>query len=236
MRSLTLPDGMPVLSRGRHRSPRRGACFMEFASVLAGERWSDHPSCTHPLLGQLARQVNDCTSDAGRQQLLPLIPSVVGRLGDERTSLTVAVAVAASTILDVPEQTQRVLAGGLLRAEELCADSVDPDLAETGRQARLALELVPGAVAWILRLGLRNRISVKTFIHQCAPTMVRCAVSGIVATDSPDSDRRLRALLEVGIAACPTPERGVIQLPSQGRAGHAIDVVTRSHLASSAGH
>ena len=33
---------------GRHRNPRKGACFMEMASFLAGERWSDHPQCTHP--------------------------------------------------------------------------------------------------------------------------------------------------------------------------------------------
>ena len=81
MKSSSLPDGIPVLSRGRHRTPRRGACFMEFASVLAGERWSDHPSCTHPLLAQLARHVNDHTTDAGRQELTLLIPSVVGRRG-----------------------------------------------------------------------------------------------------------------------------------------------------------
>jgi hypothetical protein len=67
---------------------------MEFASVLAGERWSDHPSRTHPLLAQLARHVNDHTADAGRQELTLLIPSVVGRRGNDRTWLTVAVAVA----------------------------------------------------------------------------------------------------------------------------------------------
>jgi hypothetical protein len=38
-----LPALLPTLSRGKHRSPRKGACFMEFASLLAGERWSDHP-------------------------------------------------------------------------------------------------------------------------------------------------------------------------------------------------
>ena len=63
MKSPNLPDGIPVLSRGHHRTPRRGACFMELASVLAGERWSDHPACTHPLLAELARLVNDDTSD-----------------------------------------------------------------------------------------------------------------------------------------------------------------------------
>src|SRR5215510_14758404 len=78
MNSLAAPDGVPVLSRGKHRSPRKGACFMEFASFLAGERWSDHPACTHPLLAQLARRVNDLIGNAGRQELVPLIPWVVG--------------------------------------------------------------------------------------------------------------------------------------------------------------
>jgi len=204
MRSSTLPDGIPVLSRGRHRTPRRGACFMEFASLLAGERWSDHPSCTHPLLGELARQVNDNVSDAGRQQLTPLVSSVVGRRGDDRTWLTLSVAVVASTILDQPEATQRVQAAGLVRAEQLCADG-GPDLDSTRRQARSALEKVPGAVAWVGRLPVPDRIDAKTFATRCAPTMVRCTVEGVVASCSPDRDRRLRELLEVGIAACPAP-------------------------------
>ena len=205
MKVSNLPDGIPVLSRGRHRSPRRGACFMELASVLAGERWSDHPSCTHPSLAQLARHVNDTTTDSGRQELALLIPSVVGRRGDDRTWLTVSVAVAARAILEVPEATQRVLSGGLLQAEQLCADA-EPDLAATRRATQLALELVPGAVAWVERLGVRNRIGETAFAKHCAPTMIRCAVDGVVASGSPDCDRRLRALLEVGIAACPAPD------------------------------
>jgi hypothetical protein len=189
---------------------------MELASVLAGERWSDHPLCTHPLLAELAREVNDGTSDAGRQQLAPMIPSVVGRLGDDRTWLTVAVAVAASTILDVPEGTQRALAGGLLRAEQVSAD-LGPELAATRQQARAALELVPGAVAWFERIGVRDRISAKTFAKRCAPTMVRCAVDGVVASGSADCDRRLRALLEIGIAACPAPEQQAVPTPTVTR-------------------
>ena len=204
MKPSIVPDGIPVLSRGRHRTPRRGACFMEFASVLAGERWSDHPSCTHPLLGQLARQVNDNISDDGRQELALLIPSVVGRRGNDQTWLTVAVAVAGTVILDVPEPTQRILSGGLLQAERVCADAA-PDLAATRREAQAALELVPGAVAWVDRLGVRGRIDARIFARRCAPTIVRCAVDGVVASGRPDSDRLLRAMLEAGIAACPVP-------------------------------
>ena len=61
-----LPELVPILSRGKHRNPRKGACFMEMASFLAGERWSDHPRCTHPLLASVARLTNDLTSDAER--------------------------------------------------------------------------------------------------------------------------------------------------------------------------
>jgi hypothetical protein len=204
MKSSGIPDGVPVLSRGRHRTPRRGACFMEFASVLAGERWSDHPSCTHPSLAYLARLVNDHISDDGRQQLAPLIPSVVGRRGNDRTWLAVAVAVASQTILDVPESKQRALAAGLLQAERVCADAA-PDLAATRREAQLALGMVPGAVAWVDRLGVRGRVDANTFAKRCAPTMVRCAVDGTVASADPDCDRRLAAVLEAGIAACPAP-------------------------------
>ena len=175
---------------------------MELASVLAGERWSDHPSCTHPLLGQLAREVNDHISDAGRQELMTLIPTVVGRRGNEQTWLTVAVAVASHVILDVPEATQRALSGGLMQAEQLCADSA-PDLAATRREAQVALELVPGAVGWVERLAVRRPIDAKTFAKRCAPMMVRCAVGGVTASGHPHSDRLLRGLLQAGIAACP---------------------------------
>lgn len=200
MRSSIAPDALPILSRGKHWSPRRGACFMELASVLAGERWSDHPRCTHPLLAALAREVNDVTSDGDRQRLVGLVPSVVGRTGDEQTWLRVAVAVAASVIRDVPEETQHVLAGGLLQAERLCGE--DPALADVRRAARAALDTVPGAVRWVERLGVRGRITSRMFARNCAPTMVRCAVHGVAVGSSGDG-ARLRALLETGIAACP---------------------------------
>jgi len=62
-RGVSEPELVPVLSRGKHRNPRKGACFMEMASYLAGEPWSDHPACTHPLLAAMARGVNDLLDD-----------------------------------------------------------------------------------------------------------------------------------------------------------------------------
>ncbi|MGB9280727.1 MAG: hypothetical protein WCB57_11700 [Pseudonocardiaceae bacterium] len=85
------PDGLPMLDRGAHRSPDRGACVMEYVSVLAGTSFSDHPRCTHPALAQLARVVNDEIVDpATRSRLAVLAPDLIGtRSRDPRITLTV---------------------------------------------------------------------------------------------------------------------------------------------------
>src|SRR5262245_24431482 len=117
-RTPEVPDGIPVLSRGRHRTPRKGACFMEFASYLAGERWSDHPSCTHPALADLARLVNDNMTDAGRERLVPMIPDVVGVIGEDPTvDIWIARRCALVALPVAAARTQQVLALAIMRCE-----------------------------------------------------------------------------------------------------------------------
>src|SRR4029450_1317921 len=43
-----VPEVVPQLSRGKHRNPRKGACFMELASYLAGEACGDEPAWEPP--------------------------------------------------------------------------------------------------------------------------------------------------------------------------------------------
>ena len=202
MESSPVPDGLPLLSRGRHRTPRRGASLTEVASLLAGEPWSDRPGCTHPLLAALARLVNDHTSDARRHELLTLAADLADRRGDDDTWIRLPVAVAASTILDVPEPTQRILAAGLRRAEPLCIDA-GPALAETLQDTRATLALVPGATTWVEMRPRHPPADLTEFARHTAPAMVRCTVEGLVTAQHPDLDRRLHDLLRVGIAACP---------------------------------
>lgn len=76
MATPTTPAYLPVLSRGGHRSPEHGACLMEYVSLLAGERFSDRPGCTDPLLAAIARQVNDRISDSERHRLGILAPAL----------------------------------------------------------------------------------------------------------------------------------------------------------------
>ena len=130
------------------------------------------------------------------------------------------VVVAASTILDVPEPAQRVLAAGLLQAEARCA-AAGPVLAETGRQARSALDLVPGAEAWVERLAVRGPVTERTFNQRCAPTVVRRAVDGLVVAGEPDVDQRLRRLLELALDVCPAgdAEGSAVQHVAEEREG-----------------
>lgn len=71
------PPGLPQLSAGSHPRPAEGGCFMEVVALLAGEPWSDRPACTHPLVAETARLVNDQLSDARRNELLTRVPDVI---------------------------------------------------------------------------------------------------------------------------------------------------------------
>jgi hypothetical protein len=74
----TMPTAMPVLSRGKHRSPLRGACFMEYTSLLAGEPFTDEPRCVDRELAAVLRAANDKLSDADRPRLAPLLGRAIG--------------------------------------------------------------------------------------------------------------------------------------------------------------
>jgi hypothetical protein len=155
-----VPDVLPVLSRGKHRNPKRGACFMEMASFLAGERWSDHPSCTHPLLADVARNVNDRTTDAGRPALAPMIPAVIGLTTDDpRADARIALHCALVALPTVSAERQRSLAVGVLSCERMLAGLGDRPDGTLAPRTRQVLADVPEATRWAgrLRLPLRHR-------------------------------------------------------------------------------
>jgi hypothetical protein len=201
-----LPALLPTLSRGKHRSPRKGACFMEFASLLAGERWSDHPACTHPLLAAVARQVNDLTSDAGRARLTELIPSVIGLTGDApHIDAQIALGAARLALPVAAAERQQVLAVGVLSCERVLADLDRRPPGELGEESRLALARAPQAAAWAARFtsaAPRAAFSPKRFRQHAAPTIVRTAALGIGLACVPDPDGMLRDLLVGAIDAC----------------------------------
>jgi hypothetical protein len=67
-----------VLGKGRHDSPDRGACVIELASMLAGERFSDHPDSVCPVIAGFLRGYNDLIPDAEQDELYGYAARVVG--------------------------------------------------------------------------------------------------------------------------------------------------------------
>jgi hypothetical protein len=197
------PALLPMLARGKHRNPRKGACFMELASLLAGERFSDHPACTHPLLAAVARHVNDYTTDAARPRLAELIPSVIGLTGDDpHVDARIALRAATMALPVVAEWRQRVMAVSVLACERVLAELDGRPVGSLQEESRLALARVPHAARWAARFTGGVRASRRGFQRQAAPVIVRDAVEGIAEACVPDPDGMLRDLLARAIAEC----------------------------------
>ena len=207
MSSTSSPDLLPVLSRGKHRTPRRGACFMELASFLAGERWSDHPSCTHPLLAEVARNVNDRTSDAERPLLAPLIPSVIGLTTDDvRADARIALHCALVALPVAPQGRQRSLAVAVQACLRQADAHGDADAGGLRERAEQRLTEVPDAARWAAvfaaRAGLEQDTSRQRFRRHSGPGIVNVATRAISEAAVPSQDRLRRAVLEGALATC----------------------------------
>jgi len=70
-----------TLEKGAH-DPDHTFCVMEAAAYVAGEPWSDHPTCVSPVIGAFLRNLNDSMDGVVRQRLKPYIEKVL----DTRTS------------------------------------------------------------------------------------------------------------------------------------------------------
>jgi hypothetical protein len=183
--ALRVPDSMPVLTRGKHRRPRNGACLMEYVSVLAGEPFSDAPACTDPVLGAIARAVNDYSGDDMRQRLAVLASDLttMGPL-DIAAQQSLARRCLLTAIPHSCEHRRRVLIVGLLGLERAAAGTthgfsqsmvgLDAEFALMGcetalREAVERLELLPVDLDQHHARGLAASIemAVATIAQEC---------------------------------------------------------------------
>jgi hypothetical protein len=72
------------IRKGRHDSPARGACVMEVASMLAGERFDDHPKSVCPVIAGFLRSLNDLLPDDELDQMYPYAALAVGTAAPRR--------------------------------------------------------------------------------------------------------------------------------------------------------
>lgn len=169
---------------------------MEMASFLAGERWSDHPNCTHPLLAAMAREINDRLGDRMRQDLVPLVPSVVGLVGDDkRIDAWIAREAALTALPVVSLANQRAVAVGILRSEAVLAELDGMPSGYLSPRARTTLDQVPEAEQWareFISTALSRRDS---FASRGAPAVVHLAIAGISRACMHEPERLLVDLL-----------------------------------------
>lgn len=173
---MAVPDFVPVLSVGSHGHPRDGGCFMEVASFLAGESWTDHPRCVHPMLGRLARTVNDHISDGGRPSLATLIPSVLDTQAAGEAADGLVVSICCTRALPHADPIRRTRLRRVLRDQR---PPTGPDELRRPTGGRLVAAL---------RAGVRASI-------------VYTAVGVIARLPQAEADRELRELLVEAIDA-----------------------------------
>jgi hypothetical protein len=155
---------------------------MEVASLLAGERWSDHPRCAHPVLAAAARRVNDLTSKHELPRLVPLVPLVIGTADPDPGHATRLARFCLEWVGDIDSRHRQALDCSALTAE-------------------LLLEVAPPAViearhtSEARKLNRRLSPTLDTYARRAAPA-VAVLVSEVVAETSSDADAALRAFLE----------------------------------------
>ena len=182
MTSTSPPEGLPVLEAGAHRDAEAGSCLMEYVSVLAGERFTDRPRCTHPALAAVAWQVNDAVSSTARQQLGTRAVALIGLgrdSGVEIRPIVLATIARAGLAIDPANRFFPRLQRKLERRAEL-----------RPRRRGRGEEGDGGRLATLLHVGPVN--------HACAHLLVAARVADL---DADARDRMLVALLDDTIAA-----------------------------------
>jgi hypothetical protein len=187
---------MPVLTRGKHRKPRSGACLMEYVSVLAGGPFTDSPRCTDPTLATIARAVNDYSGDEMRQQLallasdLTIAPplDVLSQQSLARRCLLTALPLSGGS-------RRRVLIVALLGVERAAAGaSKGYDAADVSLDAEFALLGCDTAVREAIERLEELPVSLPQHHKRGLSTAIEMAIATI-AEEAPDSDELLYRLL-----------------------------------------
>lgn len=196
---------------------------MEMASYLAGERWSDHPRCTHPALAALAREVNDHVDDEHRRTLVPMIPDVIGTSTEDPAVLPLLARSCALAVLENGfERHQGVAALALMRSEAaldvLAGGSGTTPLSP---EAEAALDARPHAHEWARSFSGRMRRGHRPGKAPADRRATSAAIRAAVASlgPAPDGEDRMVALLRecIGICRDRTTDREAAQgvLPHQ---------------------
>jgi hypothetical protein len=177
---------VPQLMLGAHLCAEDGACLMEAVSVCAGDPWSDHPQCTHPLLAHVARLVNDVSSPQGRE----LLTMFVSRLAAAVSRHPAAYPRVALACLEMAARHRPSLLVAHLRLVS---------------SAQLARDTAATSAPWdTTRAAMtRSLIRLRQRLYQRGPAIraVEASVASVCRLPQPQRDRALIRLLSHAVAA-----------------------------------
>lgn len=166
---MTLDLDTLVLRSGAHTSSSDGVSLMEAVSALAGEPWSNSPSCTSPVIAAYARSLNDWLPDDARQRLKAYIPRLVGTAepdlelrrafacADAAVRIFAPLAFAAAGLV---EEVAKL--GALAPVDRESAESARSaaesarSAAESAESAELAARSAAASSAWSAALSMRS--------------------------------------------------------------------------------
>jgi hypothetical protein len=173
---------------------------MEYTSTLAGERWTDSPRCTDPVLAAVARAVNDYTSERGRSRLAVLASDLTTANGAGPAAARAVARRCLLTALPYADHAadggrRRVIVVALLGLERASAGHTRGWSADLlGADVDLALLTCADEVEPAAELVGDLRVGVREHARRALPTAVECAVATIAA-GADDPDDVLHALL-----------------------------------------
>jgi hypothetical protein len=163
----------------------------------------ERPSeCTHPLLAELARDVNDFTFRRRPVRAARLAPSVIGLTSDDLRMIARIAARGHYRATGGRGRPAACARGGGAGLRAMLADRTAVRPACSSRRAGEALAAVPDAQRWARGFTREVPIAPKGFRRHAAPNIVRCATRGIAQACIRDPDLMLRELLTATIADC----------------------------------
>jgi len=159
---MTLDLDTLVLRSGTHTSSSDGVSLMEAVSALAGEPWSNSPSCTSPVIAAYARSLNDWLPDDARQRLKAYIPRLVGTAEPELelrrafACADAAVRVFAPLAFAAAGLVEEVAKLGALAPVDRESAESARSAAKSAESAELAARSAAASSAWSAALSMRS--------------------------------------------------------------------------------
>ena len=188
---MTLDLDTLVLRSGAHTSPSDGVSLMEAVSDIAGEPWSNSPSCTSPVIAAYARSLNDWLPDDERQRLKAYIPRLVGT-AEPDLELRRAFACADAAVR-VFAPLAFTAAGLVEEAAKLGALApVDRESAESARSAAESAESAARSAAslsaWSAAESMRSAAESARLAARSASSAARSAESAARSAESAQAE------------------------------------------------